>query len=90
MEPSNNSSSQDVNNCPRVDRGQGTEERGGTRDTHSGRGNCRKGNQYKCHSPRHLDFEVSYEIQPLFFLFEFPQQIKISYEPNPSFMQSKF
>ena len=46
MEPSNTSSSQDVNNCPRADRGQGTEERGGTRDTYSGRGNRRQGNQF--------------------------------------------
>ena len=45
MEPSNNSSSPDNNSRPRVDRGTGTEERGGTRDTYSGRGNRRKGNQ---------------------------------------------
>ena len=41
------------------------------------------------YSPRHLDFEVLNEIQPLFFLFEFPQQISILYEPNQSLMQSK-
>ena len=46
MEPSNTSSSQDANNRPRADRGQGTEERGGTRDTYSGRGNRRRGNQF--------------------------------------------
>ena len=45
MEPSNNSSSPDNNSRPRADRGTGTEERGGTRDTYSGRGNRRKGNQ---------------------------------------------
>ena len=43
----------------------------------------------KCYSPRHLDFEVLNEIQPFFLLFEFPQQIMISYEPNQSLMQSK-
>ena len=41
------------------------------------------------YSPRHLDFEVLSEIQPLFFLFKFPQQILILYEPNQSLMQSK-
>ena len=45
MEPSSNSSSQNAHNRPRVDHGQGTEERGGSRETHSGRGNRRKGNQ---------------------------------------------
>ena len=32
----------------------------------------------KGHSPRHLDFEVLNEIEPNFFLFEFPQQSSIS------------
>ena len=45
MELSNNSSGQDTNNHPRMDHGQGTEGRGGTRETYSGRGTRRKGNQ---------------------------------------------
>ena len=45
MESSNNSSGQDANNRPRMDRGQGTEGRGGTCETYSGRGTRRKGNQ---------------------------------------------
>ena len=45
MEPSNNSSSPDNNSRPRVDRGTGSEDRGVSRDTYSGRGNRRKGNQ---------------------------------------------
>ena len=46
MESSNNSSGQDANNRPRMDRGQGTEEGGGTRETYSGCGTCRKGKQH--------------------------------------------
>ena len=46
MEPSSNSSGQDARNRPCVDHGQGSEERGGSRETHSGRGNRRKGNQF--------------------------------------------
>ena len=45
MASSNNSSGQDANNCPRMDRGQGTEGRGGTRETYSGCRTRRKGNQ---------------------------------------------
>ena len=45
MEPSSNSSSPDNNSRPRVDRGTGGEDRGASRDTYSGRGNRRKGNQ---------------------------------------------
>ena len=44
MESSSNSIGQDANNRPRMDRGQGTEGRGGTRETYSGRGTRRKGN----------------------------------------------
>ena len=45
MESSSNSSGQDANNCPRMDRGQGTEGHGGTRETYSGRRTRQKGNQ---------------------------------------------
>ena len=44
MESSSNSNGQDANNRPRMDRAQGTEGRGGTRETNSGRGTRRKGN----------------------------------------------
>ena len=44
MELPSNSSGQDANNSPPVDRGPGNGGRGGTRDTHSGHGSRRRGN----------------------------------------------
>ena len=44
MESSNNSSSQDANNRPPVDRGSGNGGRGASRDNYGGRGNRRRGN----------------------------------------------
>ena len=36
----------------------------------------------KGYSPRHFDFKVLNKIEPLFFLFEFPQQTLISCDQN--------
>ena len=44
MESAGNSSGQDANNRPPVDRGPGNGGRGGTRDAHSGQGGRRRGN----------------------------------------------
>ena len=44
MESPGNSSGQDANNCPPVDRGPGNGGRRGTRDAHSGCGGRRSGN----------------------------------------------
>ena len=50
MELPNNSSGQDTNNRPPVDRGPGNGGQGGTRDTYSRRGSCRRGNNRDSHN----------------------------------------
>ena len=44
MDSAGNSSGQDANNHPPVDRGPGNGGRGGTRDAHGGRGGRRRSN----------------------------------------------
>ena len=44
MESAGNSSGQDANNRPPVDRGPGNGGQGGTHDAHSGQGGRRRGN----------------------------------------------
>ena len=50
MESAGNSSGQDTNNHPPVDRRPGNGGRGGTRDAHGGRGGRRRGNNRDNHT----------------------------------------